>query len=94
MSAGTASCDSSNIVRSYLKGTSASKSFAVCTNRVPQVVQEEMLKQYTERQLELSTEQGCHVGYTGSRPTIIAGQGPRRTTWRSHRSRQNESSST
>ena len=33
-SAGTASCDSSSVARSYLKGPSASKSFAVCTSRV------------------------------------------------------------
>eukprot|EP00731_Ephydatia_muelleri_P006573 Em0003g821a len=58
-SAGTASCDSSSLARSYLKGPSASKSFAVCTSRVATVVQEEILKPYTERQLELSTEQGC-----------------------------------
>ena len=45
----------------------------------PQVVQEEILKPYTERQLELSTEHmwGIHV-------VNITGQGPRRATWRSH----------
>ncbi|KAL5502755.1 hypothetical protein EMCRGX_G009576 [Ephydatia muelleri] len=81
-SAGTASCDSSSLARSYLKGPSASKSFAVCTSRVATVVQEEILKPYTERQLELSTEQGCLMW--GIHVVNITGQGPRRATWRSH----------
>ena len=48
----------------------------------PQVVQEEILKPYTKRQLELSTEQGCLMW--GIHVVNITGQGPRRATWRSH----------